>query len=57
MIIKFTQITANSNDLFAIDQYGRIWRFLINDHSWSLILSPVEDEARYVFKEDCNELS
>ena len=45
MTIKFTQVAIGQYELFALDQYGRIWRYNFNDVSWSLILSPVENRG------------
>lgn len=46
MTIKFVQITACMNDrqadLFCLDQYGRVWRWVENKDNWQLITNPTE---------------
>jgi len=46
--IKFVQITACMNDrqsdLFGLDQYGRIWRWLEQKNNWELIINPKEEK-------------
>jgi len=45
MSIRFEQITATSEDLFALDQYGRIWRtpdLYCGNTKWVLLSPPQE---------------
>jgi len=46
-MIKFTQITTNRNDreadLFALDNYGRIWRWVEALNTWKMLNNPTEN--------------
>jgi len=50
--IKFTQVAATVNELYALDVYSRIWQW--DGKEWELIQGPKEPSESVMNRSDLN---